>query len=71
MIGHSDYFSERECVRGFTDAHDDLELEFDPVRSLKHCFTKESSFRKAMFNIVEKPPQAIITSSHPLAKGVI
>ena len=71
MIGHSDYFSERECVRGFTDAHDDLELEFDPCQIIETRFTKESSFRKAMFNIVEKPPQAIITSSHPLAKGVI
>lgn len=71
MVGHSEFFSERECIRGFTDAHDDLGLEFSPSQVIETRFTKESAFRQTMFKIVENPPQAIITSSNPLAKGVV
>lgn len=71
MIGHSDFFSERECFRGFNDAFDDMGMEFSMQQMIETRFTKESSFRKTMFKIVENPPQAIITSSYPLAKGVI
>lgn len=71
MIGHSEFFTERECLRGFSDAHDDLGLDFSMNQMIETRFTTESAFRKAMFNIVEEPPQAIITSSYPLAKGII
>ena len=71
MVGHSEFFSERECIRGFTDAHDDLNVDFSSNQIIETRFTKESGFRQSMFKLVEHPPQAIITSAYPLAKGVI
>ncbi|MDD3340234.1 MAG: extracellular solute-binding protein [Lachnospiraceae bacterium] len=71
MTGYSKFFSESECIRGFTDAHDDMGITFSPYQMMEADMTKEAAFRQAMFRIVGNPPEAIIVSSELLSKGIL
>lgn len=71
MTGYSRFFSESECIRGFTDAHDDMSFTYSPYQMIETEITKEAAFRQAMFRIVGNPPEAIIVSSELLSKGVL
>lgn len=71
MTGNEEYFSEYECIRGFTDAHDDYDLVYSMSQIIQTSISKEAGFRKTMFRLVTDPPQAIIASSQSLAKGIM
>ncbi len=71
MTGNEEFFSEHECIRGFTDAHDDTGLNLSSYQIMQSKVSKEAGFRKAMFRLVSNPPQAIIASSQSLAKGIM
>lgn len=71
MTGYSDLFSEFECVRGFCEAHDDLGIPYSSNQTFETSMTKESAFRQTMLRIIDSPPEAIITSSELLAKGIM
>jgi multiple sugar transport system substrate-binding protein len=71
MTGNSDFFSESECIRGFTDAHEDYNINYSANQIIETNITKETAFRQTMFRITSSPPEAIIASSQSLAKGII
>lgn len=71
FTGDASYFSEANCVMGFTDALDDMGVSFpsDSILSAKN--SKEVSFRIAAEYFSVRHPQAVITSSGLIAKGVM
>ena len=71
ISGYKEFFSERECLRGFSDAYEDLDLALPSGRIVELQRTKEAAFRKSMLRIVNAPPEAIITSSQQIAKGIV
>lgn len=71
MTGSDEYFSESECIRGFTDAHDEADLRYSFDQLIQTSLSKEAGFRKTMFRLVSNPPQVIIASSQSLAKGIM
>lgn len=71
MTGYNEFFSENECIRGFCDAHDAANISYVSRQMIQTNITKEAAFRQAMFRLVANPPQAIITSSQSLAKGIV
>lgn len=71
MCGFDNLFSEHECIRGFTDAHDDAGRVIRSGRIIETVLSKEAAFRQTMYRIVQEPPQAILASSEQLTKGIM
>ncbi len=71
MTGARNLFAEHECIRGFSDAMDELGVPCPPESIVETALTKESAFREMMFRLVGGPPQAILASSELLTKGIM
>lgn len=71
MTGRRSYFSEMECIRGFTDAIEERGLSMDAHQLIETDLSKEAAFREAMFHLVDDPPQAVIASSELLSLGIM
>lgn len=71
MCGHRSYFSEMECIRGFTDAIEERGLSADAHQLIESDLTKEAAFRETMFHLASDPPQAVIASSALLSLGIM
>lgn len=71
VIGPSDFFSENECVSGYSDAHDQYQLNSRSENILYTDMSKEGAFKETMLYLSTYLPQAIITSSLTIMDGVI
>lgn len=71
MSGHSKLFSEMECIRGFTDAVEEIGLSMKDHQILETELSKEAAFRQTMFHLINEPPQAILASSEQLTLGIL
>ena len=71
VTGSNNLFTEYDGISGFIDAHDDCHLPYEQSQIIETSMTKESAFRETMYNLVAKPPQAIIAASESLAKGIL
>ncbi len=71
LTGPLDFFSENECVSGYSDAHDKYGLEPQPENILCTDMSKEGSFKETMLYLSTYLPQAIISSSLTIMDGVL
>ena len=71
VSGSNNLFAGYDSASGFIDAHDDCHISYQQSQIIETNMTKESAFRETMYNLVASPPQAIITISEALAKGVL
>lgn len=71
VIGPSDFFSEGECVNGYSEAHDKYKLDYRPENILYTDMSKEGAFKETMLYLSTYLPQAILTSSLTIMDGVI
>lgn len=71
LTGPDSLFSESECIAAFQETMDYAGLSYAENRQLTTDTTKEGAFKVALQNLVNDPPQAIITSSQALCQGVI
>ena len=71
MCGFDSYFSEHECITGYTDALDTLGLTNNPSNIIETVLSKEAAFRQTMYRLVQQPPQAILVSSELLTLGIM
>ena len=72
MIGPEEHIAESDSLFGFTDAHIEQQLEYDQ-NLIYYCnMTKEDSFSVFMNALkAGRIPQALITSSENIMKGVV
>ncbi|MEY8331709.1 extracellular solute-binding protein [Lachnospiraceae bacterium 47-T17] len=71
VTGSQDFFSEIECVSGYSEAHDARGRTCHPENILCTDMSKEGSFKVTMLYLAAHLPQAIITSSQTIMDGVI
>lgn len=71
VLGDPGFSCERESLEGFTEAMKNAGLEPDPSRICHTAMSKESTFKTTMYAYEEKFPEAIITTSTTIAKGVL
>ncbi len=71
VIGPSDFFSESECVNGYSEAHDKYQLECRTENILYTDMSKEGAFKETMLYLSTYLPQAILTSSLTIMDGVL
>lgn len=71
MCGFNNYFSEHECILGFSDALDASGIPNKPGNIIETVISKEAAFRQAMYRIVQDPPEAILVSSELLTLGLM
>ncbi len=71
VTGPKDFFSESECVNGYTEALDKYGIPFKKENVLYSDMSKEGAFKVTMLYLSIFLPQAIITSSQTIMDGVI
>ncbi len=74
FTGPEKYFSEAECVRGFTTAFARSATDISPNQIITSLLTKEDSFRAVVSmseTLKTNKPDAILTTSENKAKGII
>lgn len=71
IVGNPAYFSEGECIRGYTDAMDDLQLPQSMHSVISIKMAKEFAFRAAAKLRQTYHSQAVIVSSDSIAKGIM
>ncbi|MCF0133961.1 MAG: extracellular solute-binding protein [Blautia sp.] len=71
LVGSHDFFSESECVNGYSDAFDTYGIPLKPENILYTDMSKEGAFKVTMMYLASYMPQAIITSSQTIMDGVI
>lgn len=71
IVGPEEYYCEYECIEGFRTAHINNNLTVKSDMILYTNLSKEDAFRAAISMMQNKNPDAIITSSESIAKGVI
>jgi multiple sugar transport system substrate-binding protein len=71
IVGPEEYYCEHECIEGFKAAHSKHRIEINNDMILYTNLSKEDAFRAGIYMIQNKEPDAIITSSESIAKGVI
>ena len=71
VTGPEDFFSESECVNGYTEAHDKYGKNYRNENILYTDMSKEGAFKVTMLYLSVFLPQAIITSSQTIMDGVI
>lgn len=71
VSGPEKYTCEADCIRGFIDACIDYGLIISEEAFIETDMSKEDAFRKTIKLLKHKKTDAIVTTSEPLAKGVI
>ncbi len=71
MCGFNSYFSEHECILGYSDAMDNLMSSTNPGHIIETVISKEAAFRQTMYRLVQEPPQALLSSSELLTLGIM
>ncbi len=71
VTGPLDFFSENECVSGYSDAHDQYHKTLFGENILSTDMSKEGAFKETMLYLSTYLPQAIITSSLAIMDGVL
>lgn len=71
IVGNPAFFSEGECIRGYTDAMDDLQVPQSMQSVISIKMAKEFAFRAAAELHQKYHSQAVIVSSDNLAKGIM
>lgn len=71
IVGNPAFFSEGECIRGYTDAMDDLQLPQSMHSVISIKMGKEFAFRAAAELRQKYHSQAVIVSSDSIAKGIM
>ncbi|HBE80046.1 MAG TPA: hypothetical protein DDW65_20035 [Firmicutes bacterium] len=72
IIGPQEYYSEKQCLKGYMDALARYQININPRLIEITNFNKESAF-KAAFRLLQlgEVPEVIITSSSQLTEGVM
>ncbi|HHV99877.1 MAG TPA: extracellular solute-binding protein [Clostridiaceae bacterium] len=71
IVGPEEYYCESECINGYKNAYLEHNLEIDNELILHTNLSKEDAFRVGISMIQSREPDAIITSSESIAKGII
>lgn len=71
VVGSEDFFSEHECINGYTDALDEVNLPLNPDNILYTDLSKEGAFKETMLYLGKHIPQAIISSSPSTMEGIL
>lgn len=71
MTDPNNLFSDYDGSCGAMDAFDEAGLKFPEGNIIYTDNTKESAFRKSMFQLVNQPPQAIIAFSEVITRGIV
>ncbi|MCI8418573.1 MAG: extracellular solute-binding protein [Lachnospiraceae bacterium] len=71
MTGPEDLLSESDCIYAFTDAHIEHKKVYFPDFIYSCDMTKEGAFRIFMNSLHRGIPQAIISSSEDMTKGIV
>lgn len=71
MTGPEELLGESDCIYAFTDAHIEHKKVYYPDLIQSCDMTKEGSFRIFMSSLKSGIPQAIISSSEDMTKGIV